>query len=376
MTTPTALRNPTVADVSEVLGSQGQERAIAPLSSIEVDPNGTSFVAVTDDDQRLSFSLDAEIERSMGKFLGVPAGYIEKCPGALKAANLNHWLNEAEDARALIVHNRESASSFLDPEKHFILPSDVAGVISRVFSPEDELVTVHRTDEYMHIDVKILDSEVNVPGNGVGDRPHPDGTLLVPDAEELIDLGIEGRRETNVFDITNGGVQFLLKPNQPPVVNRYFNRLVCDNGLVIPVEDAKITLRGKTVDDIIDEMESSAEILLGGMDRALEQYALSAQQVVPGSVGDFIRQVGLEHRIPNRIIQQALNYAGAYGMTARDDVTGYDVLNIFTNLANRVSYSSRMKLQSLGGAMADAGEDFYARCQQCERPFGGVHHAH
>ena len=374
MSTPLAIRNPVVGDIANVLGSQGQERAIAPLSTVEVDPNGTSFVAVTDDHQRLEFSLDEEIERSMSKFLGIPPAYLEKCSGALKAANLNHWLHEAEDARGLIVHNSESASSFLDPEKHAILPSDVAGVIGRVFDANDELVTVHRTDEYMHIDVKVLGSEIDIPGNGVGDRPHSDGTLVVPGAEELEELGFTSRRETNVFDITNGGVQFILKPNQPPVVNRYFNRLICDNGLIIPVEDAKITLRGKTVDDVIDEMESSAEILLSSMDSALTRYAETSEQMVPGNVGDFIRQVGLEHRIPNRIIEQALNYAGAYGMTRRNDITGFDVLNVFTNLANRVSYSSRMRLQSLGGEIADAGDAMYERCGSCERPFGGAHH--
>lgn len=369
MTTPTAMRTPVVADIATVLGASDQERAVAPLSSIEVSTDGSEFTATTDDGQRLNFGLDPEIERSMGKFLGVPPGYIEKCPGSLKAANLNHWIRESEDARALIVHNAESASSFLDPDKHAILPSDVAGVISRVFAPEDQLVTVHRTDDFMHIDVKVMDSEVNVEGNGVGDRPDASGNLWTPEIEAL---GIEEGTRTNVFDITNGGVQFLLKPNQPPVVNRYFNRLVCDNGLIIPVEDAKITLRGKTVDDIIDEMESSAEILLGSMDSALNKYAESADQVVPGNVGDFIRQVGLEHGIPNRIIMQALNYAGAYGMTRRDDISGYDVLNVFTNLANRASYSSRMKLQNLGGNIADAGEDFYARCVSCERPYGGA----
>lgn len=374
MTTPTAIRVPTVADISTVLGAQGQERAIAPLSSVEVSEDGSEFVAITDDGERLNFELDPEVERSMSKFLGVPPAYLTKCSGALKAANLNYWLKESEDARALIVHNSESASSFLDPDKHAILPSDVAGVISRVFSAEDELVTVHRTDEMMHIDVKTLDMEVNVPGNGVGDRPHSDGTLMVPEDEELEELGFTSRRETNVFDITNGGVQFLLKPNQPPVVNRYFNRLICDNGLVIPVPDAKITLRGKTVDDVIDEMESSAEILLGSMESALTRYAETSEQMVPGNVGDFIRQVGMENGIPNRIIMQALNYAGAYGMTRRNDISGYDVMNVFTNLANRVSYSSRMKLQRLGGTIADAGEDFWHRCENCERPFGGHEH--
>ena len=375
MTTPTPVRVPTVADINSVLNSEGVVRDVAPLSDIEVSADGSEFTAVTDDGERLNFGLDAEIERSMGKFLGVPAGYIEKCPGPLKAANLNHWIKESEDARALIVHNAESASSFLDPEKHQILPSDVAGVISRVFDAQDELVTVHRTDEYLHIDVKVKDSEVNVPGNGVGDRPDASGNLIVPAAEELEELGFTSRRETNVLDITNGGVQFLIKPNQPPVVNRYFNRLICDNGLIIPVEDAKITLRGKTVDDVIDEMESSAEILLGSMDSALARYAETSEQIIPGNVGDFIRQVGLEHRIPNRIIEQALNYAGAYGLTRRNDISGYDVLQVFTNLANRVSYSSRMKLQNLGGTIADSNEEFWERCSSCERPWvGGTHH--
>ena len=371
MTTPTAIRVPTVADITNVLGSTDQRRSVAPLSSVEVSADGSEFTAVSDNGDRLSFGLDPEIERSMGKFLGIPPGYVEKCPGALKATNLNHWINEAEDARALIVHNNDSASSFLDPDKHAILPSDVAAVISRVFAAEDELVTVHRTDEFMHIDVKVLDSEVNVPGNGVGDRPNSEGVVWTPEIESL---GIEEESRSHVFDITNGGVQFLLKPGQPPVVNRYFNRLICDNGLVIPVDDAKITLRGKTVDDVIDEMESSAEILLGGMESALARYAETSTQIIPGNAGDFIRQVGLEHGIPNRIVLQALNYAGAYGLTHRDDVTGYDVLNIFTNLANRSAYSSRMKLQNLGGTIASAGSDFWARCQSCERPFGHAAH--
>lgn len=350
-----------VGAIEEVV--QRDERRIhAKLEDMKVSNGGDFLVVTNDEGVEQQFAFDEVVERTVADFLDVNPTYMKKCPPELKAYNLNHWLQERGDVQATLMVGPNGVETIHDPDQSIITIPEVAGMISRVFQPTDEIVTLISDPTKFHADIMITDS-ITVPGNGLGDRPGTDGLMRRPGEEA---------GTAQVFDITHGGIRILAHPTQPkaPTVERYFNRLVCTNGLTMPIADRKITLRGMTVVDVLAEMEGIAQELMSDMPEALQRYADLSQVEIPGNPLNFIRQIGKENGIPDRIIQKALDYAGAANFGRTDiPVTSYDVLNIFTSLANGegVRYSTANKLQRLGGIFVHRGEEIAHRCESCER---------
>lgn len=363
----------TVAQLAGVV-ERRQSRLHTSLGDIEVDEGG-SIVRIKDQatEQTTEYEFDEVVERAFSKFLDVNPTYMGKCPSDLKAYNFNYWLRRKPEVQAMLMVGPKGIETMYDPDTTIVTVPEIAGVISRVFSPEDEITTLLSDPDKFHVDIQVANSII-VPGNGLGDRPTAEGVVRVPG--QLDEEGTPITEQRNVFDITHGGVRILAHPSKPhaPTVERYFNRLICTNGLTMPIADRQITLRGNNVTEVLAEIEQAAEELMGTMDDALEHYAQLASLAVPGNPLQYIRQVGKEMGLPDRVISKALDYAGLNGIGSPDQppTTTYDVLNIFTTLANNdsIRYSTGRKLQAVGGLFVHRGHDMVDhRCTQCERPF-------
>lgn len=356
----------TVGAIEEVV-KRDEKRLYVNLSDVKVADSGAEVLVTDDEGNKHSFEFDEVAERTLSDFLDVNPTYMRKCPGEIKAYNLNYWLRQDPEVRAVIMAGPKGIETMHDPDSIVVTVPEVAGVISRVFEPSDRIVNIWSDPTKFHADI-MVSSSITVPGNGVGDRPDAEGYLRRPG--EVDDEGNE-KPAIKVFDVTHGGVRILSHPSRPhaPVVQRYFNRLICNNGLTMPVVDNQITLKGHTLPEVLADMEQAAEQLLSTMDEALEKYAELSDLVIPGNPLAYIRQVGTEAGIPNRIILKALDYAGAYNLADQDRITSYDVANIFTSLANNdsVRYSTAVKLQEFGGSMVVHGEEMVRRCSSCER---------
>lgn len=362
----------TVGQLDTVVERQ-QSRLHTSLGDITVDEGG-AVVRVKDQatEATTEYEFDEVVERAFSKFLDVNPTYMGKCPSDLKAYNFNYWLRRKPEVQAMLMVGPNGIETMYDPDTTIVTVPEIAGVIGRVFSPEDEIVTLLSDPDKFHVDIQVANS-ITVPGNGMGDRPTTDGVLRLPGRVD--EEGNPVDEQHNVFDITHGGVRILAHPSKPhaPTVERYFNRLICTNGLTMPIADRKITLRGNSVDEVLAEIESAANDLMGSMDDALAHYAELANLAVPGNPLQYIRQVGKEMGIPDRVISKALDYAGLHGIGNPDlpRATTYDVLNIFTALANNdsIRYSTGRKLQAIGGMFVHHGHDMVDhRCSQCERP--------
>lgn len=359
-----------IMTVSQIAGlvERDEQRLHTTLGDITVADNGQKITIKTlMDDVEREFEFDEVVERSFSKFLDVNPTYMNKCPSELKAYNFNYWLRKNPETQAMLMVGPKGIETMYDPDTTIVTVPEIAGVISRVFSPEDEVATLYSDPDKFHIDIKVA-ANVTVPGNGMGDRPNAEGIVHRP-GEEAPALDAP-----KVFDITHGGVRIISHPSKPkaPTIERYFNRLICTNGVTMPVADRKITLRGMTVPDVLAEIEDIAQQLMADMPHALQSYAELANLAVPGNPLAFIRQIGKEMGIPDRIVAKALDFAGASNLGTRGDipVTSYDVMNIFTSLANNesVRYDTARKLQHLGGVMVHRGEEMNHRCIACERP--------
>ena len=364
----------TVGEVVGLLEQLHEERQNLVLGDLRLSeggqtlnyaPTGRTIEGSTILDQSREIPFDEVAERSLAKFLGIDAKYLSKCPSDLKAQNVNYWLNKADDALASFVFNQHGVETICAEDTQMIAATQLAPLIERVFPHDAQVVKLHTSSDVISMDIVLPDTFITVPGNGMGDRPDEDGNLVVEVGEGFT------RTVPNVWDISHGGIRVTAFPNKnkAPEVTRYFHRLVCTNGMTLDVPDANITLRGNTVEELLGEMERGMNELLQTMPTALQKYQDTASMEVPGNPLAFIRQVGQEHGIPARIINQALAYAGASGME-RGNTTSYDVLNIFSRLARHSRASSQNRLMQSAGRMVMGGRTFLNRCGSCERPFG------
>lgn len=349
-----------VRDLLGKLPADKGERIQTPLEQVTVSDDGARITVTEDhfleeqEPKEHVSQLDEIAERSLCKFLDVPFKYIETLDGELKAQNLNYWLAKKADAFGVFHFKDALLEDVYAPERMLIPGRQVANIITQNFDPNDDIAGFHRDDKILQIDVTTDRYKVDVDGNGVLDRPAK---------------GTEA-------DITHGGVRFYLpadlKGARKPTVSTFFNRLICSNGMTIRRTEDEVTLKGKTMDEILDEMEHIAAELLVNMDSALEGYKQTAEMNIPGNHIAFIRQIGREQGIGSKLIDKALDYAAGQGDR---QWTLYDVINLYTSLAKSAQFASANKLQNLGGLMVTHAEHMIDRCGSCEQLLPTSHYA-
>lgn len=342
-----------VSDLESLLPRSSVQALQVRFENVEITPEGDTIVVTEDhfaeeqEPAKHEFPLDEVAERELSRFLKIPFKYIQECPGELKATNLNFWLGKQADSEATFLHHGDDLEAVIPPDRIVLPVRRVAGVVTEVFAPEDTINGYHFDQKVFQLDVTTEEHQIDVPGNGLGDRP---------------------ARDAQVGDITSAGVRLFVPGDlkeKKPTLTAFFHRLICLNGMTLPNTLQEIKLKGSTVDDVIMEMEEKAQELLGTLDQHLESYKQTAEMAIPGNVLAFIRQVGLEHGIPLRTIDRAMDYAAIHG---RDDWSLFDVIQLFTALAGTARFSTANRLQAFGGYMITNAERVLERCASCERP--------
>lgn len=328
-----------VSELVDVLGVQQEERTATTLGNIQVADDASTLTV-----EGRAFPLDELAENSLANYLKINRTYLAQCPADLKATNFRYWLDYRDNASVTIESVNGNITGFFRPDAMLLPIMDVAQIVSRVFSPDDEVKDLRRDDERFHLDV--------VSNRHFVDVPNPDR--------------IPGRPE--VGDITAGGIRILATPNKAvaPSVTAYLHRLVCRNGMTQPQSEGTIRLKGKTVPEILVEMEEAARQVLGGLDEKLTSYAQMAQRPIPGNASAFAYQIAREHNIGPRVLNRVMERANLLP----DNASLYDIAQIFTEIANQgVKYRTMTQLQVLGGEMAFHTDHVLHRCNSCERLF-------
>lgn len=327
-----------IADLKDHLANVQERSLETTLAEIEVDDEARNITLASGE----VFQFDAQAERSLSKYLGVSPAYLAKCPPELKAHNLNFWLQRRGHAAAVIEASNEHWVTIHKPGLLVLPLARVADVVTETLDPNFEVVSLIRNDTLFQLDVA-TDHQVEV----------------APDDR------IEDRR--SVGDITRGGIRIVSNPSEQmaPVVQTYLHRLVCTNGLVSSEAEGTIRLKGHTIDDIFIEMEAACHRVLGDLDSKLAEYAALATQFPPGSPVRFAYQIGRERGLSKKVMDRIMERVNILP----DDATIYDVLQVFTELANSgsVNYATMIKLQGIGGELAFETEAITHRCGQCER---------
>jgi hypothetical protein len=324
-----------VSDIPQVVDTAGESIFNCELSDVLVDQDGVHVGGN-------AYPLDETTVRSLGSLLDISNSYLRKCPAELMSQNINYWLRQHRDSDAL-VHLINNQPRFLKSSVKIIPLSRVVDIIQDVFPPADEVAEFQVTDQLIHIDVISSEHRVDVPGGDGTHRP--------------------------INDVTHGGIRFRIpidyKVQKPPEVFTYLNRLVCTNGMCVADAQHKLTLKGRDVPGILDDMEAQAKIIWEKLPEVLESYRSTVEMEVPGELSHFVHQIGTEQGVGPRVLNRAMSRLGEIPAPG----TLYDVIQLFTNLANEdnTTYRTRDSLQFLGGELAARPESATHRCQSCAR---------
>ncbi|QZE10522.1 hypothetical protein SEA_SCOOBYDOOBYDOO_205 [Mycobacterium phage ScoobyDoobyDoo] len=337
-----------VSDLKEHLSGVDEGSIEATFSEIVVDDDARTLRIDTGSLNGIQeFQFDEQLERSLAKYLDVNKSYLAKCPPDLKAHNINYWLNQKPNVAVVAETLDSRIVSFHRPGLTILPLREVADVIVQAMDPNDEVVTILRDETSFHADI-ITPKQVEVGQvEGIEDRQ-------------------QGERQ--IGDITRGGVRVLASPTElkPPVVVPYLHRLWCTNGCSAPVDQGEIKIKGHTVEEVLEEMNTVMRRIRGDIDQQLEEFAEMASRRVPGSPSRFARQIGREYGVPARVLNHVLDRVE---QLPEDQTTLYDIQQVFTQAANgSVPYRTMMRLQTLAGEMAMATDHVLHRCNACERP--------
>lgn len=331
-----------VSELTNRMANRREQAIVVDVEAITVD-SAAAQITVGD----TVFPFDEVAEKTLAKFLDIPANYLKSCPSTFKAHTANFWLDELADTEAT-VHTVNDQLVAITSSDIITVPTPAVGnVITKVFDGDDKVSFYRGTDarglEFVQFDVLSNAHQVDVPNP----------------------LNIPFRPQ--VGDVTSGGMRFYSYPYSltPPSALPYFERLVCTNGMTTEERLGRISIKGNTVEEVIEELETKARELFAVLDNGLQSYAETAAKRVPGSLQAFAYQLGREYKLSASVMDEVMSIIN---QLPEDTATVYDVNQAFTEVANRgVTAGVRRSLQTLGGSLALQADKMIQRCGTCER---------
>lgn len=288
------------------------------------------------------FLLDDQTVVQLARYLKIPGPYLKACPPQFRADTLRFWRDRHSAADTVVETLGNEIVSIHSTNLKMIPLDEIGDMIDRVFSPTDEVVTLIRNTETFHVDV------------------------ISPDyvAEVLNPQGMPGRPD--VGDLTFGGVRILAWPNKvkAPVVSTFLHRSAFNTGVVSDLKSGMVTIKGRTTDDVLDEMECAAERIMGkSVEEALTEYAKTAEVMAPGSPLAFATQLCREASLPVRVRGAVVDGVNQLPSSA----SVYDVIQVFAQVAESVKYGTKLALQELAGTLSFDTSNVIRRCSTCEQ---------
>ena len=323
-----------VGQLVEHLAKRDEGTIIAKLGSLVVNDDATLLNV-----GQHHFSLDESANHALAKYLGIPKNYLEALTPDFRAVTLRYWFDRKSEVDTS-VESVDGTIVAIHQSGQVMLPMhEVGEVITKVLQPEDTIRRILRDEKHFHIDATTSDHIIG--------WANPEGDHLVG-------------------DITEGGLRILGYPYQSksPSVSTYIERLVCRNGMCTEETLGKISLKGRTVSEVIAEMEIAANLVLEQLDDQLTSYAETRSMMVPGSPQAFAAQLAREANVNRKVLDAVLDVINQLP----EPVSVWSVNQAFTSVANQVeTYATMTKLQSLGGSLAFEAEKMVTRCGSCER---------
>lgn len=326
-----------VGELDEYLAKRVENTVTRKLEDLSTSDDATTLYYV-DGLGNGQLQLDETASKALCKFLKVPHAYYDKVSPDFRAQLLRYEFDRHKQVDASLELLNGDLVAVHQPEAVMLPLTRVAGVISSVFSPEDTMRRVIVNDTRFHVDVTTDKHQLSFPS----------------------------KHDMNVGDVTEAGIRFLSFPfrNDKPSASVYAERLVCMNGQTTDERLGRINLKGRNVDEVIDEMEIAANLLMGELDDYLAKLDATRTLYAPGSPQAFAQQLAREAKLSRETLDAVLDIINQLP----EPVSIWEINQAFTSVANNANaYTLMTRLQNLGGALAFDAERMIERCSTCER---------
>jgi hypothetical protein len=337
-----------VGQLDEYLGKREENTVTATLGDMTVSDDATEL-RVSNGFTGATYVLDDTANATLAKYLNIPGRYLKMIDPDFRATLLRYEFEKHQAAPTTIESINGSLVAMHQPTEIMLPMNRVAEVVTKVFGENDTIRRLIPSESRLHIDVTTADHKLEFPA-----PTEPDYGFAV------------GGQGPAVGDITEAGVRFLAHPfsSVAPSVNLYAERLICTNGMTTDERLGRISLKGNTVDDVINEMELAARHTLSQLDTYLEKLSATRTMEVPGSIQAFVQQLAKEANVNRKIVDRVLDIVNQLPQP----VSVWDVNQAFTSVANEVDqYKTMMKLQVVGGDLGFDAERTLHRCKTCEQ---------
>lgn len=324
-----------------------------PLGNVELVVEGENAGMLRVGDEFLPWG-DRNTQMLAGFLKGPGYKYLLREPLAWQRSVIMHHTDRLADTPSIWYIEGNSIAGIYNEDAKIIPLVDIAEQLVQVFDPDDMANVLYSPDQV----------EINVVSNLK--------TVTVPGVDGLDSRPLDGMveyRGRKVGDLSGGGVRVIIHPGKPeraPIIEEFWQRWVCLNGMVRRIGGSQVNLRGRTVEAILTEMYRVMRAIWEGLDASAQAILHSAETPVPGNVSDFIRVVARERNINAATTIRLQDRAGI--LPANPSV--YDVTQIITSMANEegLPVLTRRSLQTIGGDMTLDTKRMVHRCNACEQP--------
>jgi hypothetical protein len=323
--------------VSELSSEVGEDVQYIPVNvqSIKLRKHDADFGDV-------KVQLDEPGVNLFGRYYRIPNKFLPRLDPDVRNKVLQFFMGKAPEEDLMIQMEEDQFLRGVYRGDMPIIPkARVVEVLQRVFEPNDPVRRFE--DDPTRLDVDVLSGELTA-------NPHRKKGDVVRGGLRVV---------THVAPWSGHG-------SLNPQISTLLERLECTNGNTKAEPTGTISLRGKNVDDIIEEMEQAAQEILGEIvPKRLTQFvSLSHEEVA--NPEQLLRQWGREHRIADSMLLKMIQRIP----TLEQPVTRYDLLNLATSFQHEdiaggpVRPTQFLRLQELGGSVA---ADQEIRCKSCGR---------
>lgn len=352
----------TINDLAEQFGGAGD----STTESINLDRVRVNAAA---DSPSLSLSKDVEVPltkqgmTALSDSLQIPAPFFKRLGemGGVEEQGklLTTMLNYTKETGMVAEYTEHGLVDLYSPNALRVSPRQVVSTVSRVLESGDSPVQrLVNTPAEFAFDVHVpIDSKKGVGGDA-GAEQMPEDLMGYSWASKstITDL-------SKVGDLTCAGMRVSLdrKRNLAPSIQPWMMRLACTNGMETTTNMTKIDARGKTVDEVMVEMEYMARLAFERVEAEIEHF-YDMRNVEVANPERRLRAIARERNIPDRSLMRMLDVAPeALGSRT----TEFDIACLISNFGNHPSTRNDGGRRILEGAAGTTVTDHSVRCGSC-----------
>lgn len=287
-------------------------------------------------------ALNATGLKALGDALDVPSAFLLRQDADFQQVILSTLLARKSAADVYAYTEADGLLEVRNPGVQVITPARLLGVASRVIDPLAPVRDFWSNSSDFRLDVM---------------------------APEGFDRGIGG--DIAVGDLSASGIRITQdrKHNLAPAVQPFQYRFFCTNGMSTRHDGLKVDARGQSVEEVLAELESLAEIAFRAAETEIESfYGLREDRVdnPERTLLRFARDAGLPNRTVTTLLERVPGLEDEVRAEGRDFVSTFDLVNLMTNQANdpaqrRPGY--RLALESAAGGIVTEHAE---RCSHCQ----------